>query len=190
MKISTKTGDNGQTGLLAGPRVSKDHVRIEACGTVDELNAQLGRARAEGLPEPLDPLLSEIQHRLFDVGAELACPHPQAYGLSTIRPVEIRVLEEQIEHYETQLPPLRDFILPGGTPAAAQLHVARTVCRRAERRIVTLQHVEPEHFSPCVIQYLNRLGDLLFLLARAANHLAGVPDVPWKKETPRASASQ
>ncbi len=185
MKISTKTGDGGQTGLLAGPRVSKDHVRIEACGTVDELNAALGRARAENLPEPLDRLLSEIQHRLFDVGAELACPHPQAYGLATIRLEHIGTLETHIDHYEAQLPPLRHFILPGGVAAAAQLHIARTICRRAERRIVTLRDLEPEHFSEHVIQYLNRLGDLLFLLARAANHMAGVPDVPWKKESLR-----
>jgi cob(I)alamin adenosyltransferase len=185
MKIYTKTGDGGKTGLLAGPRVSKDHVRVDAYGEVDELNAHLGLARSTGLPEDIDRLLSRVQHELFDVGAELACPHPDAFGLVTVQPDMIENLEHEIDHYESCLPPLRQFILPGGSPSSATLHVARTVCRRAERRVVTLYQSEPDQVSEHVLGYLNRLGDLLFLLARAANHAAAVPDVPWQKHQDR-----
>ena len=184
MRISTKTGDRGETDLLAGPRVLKNHLRVEAYGALDELNALLGLARAEPLPPPLDRVLGRVQHQLFDAGAELACPHPEAYGLPVIQTSHVAALEHQIVQFEAVLPPLQHFILPGGAKTAALLHVARTVCRRAERRIVALREAEPEHVSENVIQFLNRLGDLLFLMARAANRAAGVADVAWTKATP------
>jgi cob(I)alamin adenosyltransferase len=184
MKIYTKTGDQGETALLAGARVSKSHVRIEACGAVDELNALLGLARAEQLPVPLDQVLARVQHQLFDVGAELACPHPEAYGLPMIQPPHVAALEHQIDHFEASLPPLQQFILPGGAKTAALLHVARTVCRRAERRIVSLRESDPDPVAENVVRYINRLGDLLFVLARAANRAAGLADVAWSKSTP------
>lgn len=181
MKIYTKTGDGGQTGLLAGPRVSKNHVRVEAYGEVDELNAHLGLARSAGLPTDIDRLLSRVQHELFDVGAELACPHPEAYGLPMVDLAMIEALEHEIDDFDSRLPPLKQFVLPGGAGTSALLHVARTVCRRAERRVVTLHQSDPAHVSENVVGYLNRLGDLLFLLARAANQAAAVEDVPWQK---------
>lgn len=185
MKIYTKTGDDGTTGLLAGPRVSKDHVRVEACGGVDELNAHLGLARSTRLPAEIERLLSRVQHELFDVGAELACPHPEAYGLPMVDHAMIETLEREIDEFDGRLPPLKQFILPGGAETSALLHVARTVCRRAERRVVTLYQSDPVHVSDNVVGYLNRLGDLLFLLARAANQAAGVADVPWRKHDAR-----
>ncbi|MCH5375793.1 MAG: cob(I)yrinic acid a,c-diamide adenosyltransferase [Planctomycetes bacterium] len=184
MKIYTKTGDNGETGLLAGPRVSKDHVRVEAYGEVDEINALLGLARSERLPQEIDRILVRVQHELFNVGAELACPYPEAYGLPMVDLPRIDALEAEIDRFEDELPPLRQFILPGGSRASALLHVARTVCRRAERRVVSLRKADPEHVSENVLGYLNRLGDLLFLLARAANHALNVDDVPWSREVP------
>jgi len=181
MKIYTKTGDDGQTGLFGGPRVSKDAPRIEAYGTVDELNSVLGLARAETLPESIDALLATIQSELFSLGAELATPNPAAKGTHLIGPGHIQRLEQAIDEYESQLEPLKQFILPGGTTGAATLHLARTICRRAERRLVTLVHSCSESISPELLVYLNRLSDLLFVLARAANHAAGVTDVPWAK---------
>ncbi|HTQ38755.1 MAG TPA: cob(I)yrinic acid a,c-diamide adenosyltransferase [Pirellulales bacterium] len=187
MKIYTKTGDAGDTGLFAGPRVRKDDLRIEAYGTVDELNAVLGLVRSHAtvgqakLPAKIDAQLARIQHALFDLGAELATPDPKARGTSFVTPQEIGVLEQAIDGFEAQLPPLKTFILPGGTPGAAWLHLARTVCRRAERQVVTLAQREAGNFSPHVLVYLNRLSDLLFVMARAVNQLAGHPDVPWEK---------
>ena len=181
MKIYTKTGDGGETGLLAGPRVSKNHVRVAAYGDLDELNATLGLARAEGLPQEVDSVLGRIQHELFNVGSELACPHPEAYGLPMVEPVHIAALEKEIDAFESALPPLQQFILPGGSRCSALLHMARTVCRRAERRVVELRECEADKVSENVVGYVNRLGDLLFLLARAANQAAGVPDVPWQR---------
>lgn len=181
MKIYTKTGDEGQTGLFGGPRVSKDAPRIEAYGTVDELNSVLGLARTETLPQSIDALLAGIQSELFSLGAELATPNPAAKGTDLIGPANIERLEQAIDHYEADLEPLKQFILPGGTKGAATLHLARTVCRRAERRLVTLVHSTSEKISPELVVYLNRLSDLLFVLARAANHAAGVADVPWAK---------
>ncbi len=179
MKIYTKTGDAGETGLFGGPRVRKDCARIEAYGTVDELNAVLGAARCEPLAAEFDALLARIQNELFDVGAELATPEPESKSVSTIGAPHIATLETAIDQWEEVLAPLKQFILPGGTRAAAQLHVARTVCRRAERRVITLAANEP--VSSSLIIYLNRLSDLLFVLARAANHLDGRPDVAWQK---------
>ena len=184
MKIYTKTGDQGDTGLFGGPRVAKDSLRIEAFGTVDELNSVLGVARAAGLPADIDPLVGQIQSELFSLGAELATPDPAAHGTALIGPQHITALEQAIDQFEARLEPLRQFILPGGTSAAAQLHLARTVCRRAERRLVSLARQAPEPVGPWLIIYLNRLGDLLFVLARAENAGAGCPDVPWQKPAP------
>jgi cob(I)alamin adenosyltransferase len=181
MKIYTKTGDAGQTGLFGGPRVAKDDPRIEAYGAVDELNAALGLARAEMLPTEIDTMLACVQNELFDLGAELATPDPAAHGMAVLGPPHFAALERAIDRHEAVLPPLREFILPGGCRGAAALHLARTICRRAERRLVTLVHASAEPISPNLVIYLNRLGDLLFVLARAANAAAGLPDVPWRK---------
>ncbi len=180
MKIYTKTGDRGETGLFAGPRVSKDHPRIEAYGTVDELNAALGLARSFAPPEALDGLLESIQHGLFAVGAELATPDPQAQGTALIDEAAIAELEKAIDENEAALPPLTQFILPAGTSLATALHVARGVCRRAERRLVTLHEAEPD-IGLSTLRYLNRLSDLLFVLARVANRQSGVADTGWQK---------
>jgi cob(I)alamin adenosyltransferase len=182
MKIYTRTGDQGETGLFGGPRVSKDELRLETCGTVDELNSFLGAARAGSLPQDIDRLLERVQHELFEVGAELAAIDPVAQGTRTIAALHIRALEDAIDHYQATLPELRQFVLPGGNPAAAQLHVARAVCRRAERRLVSLVRSEgAEKISATLITYLNRLGDLLFVLARAANATANREDQAWQK---------
>lgn len=183
MKIYTKTGDAGETGLFGGPRVRKDSPRIEAYGTVDELNAVLGLARCGPLPGEIDALLARVQHELFDLGAELATPEPARLGTATLGPAHVAALEAAIDHHEAALEPLSEFILPGGTRPAAELHLARTVCRRAERRLVALW--ASERISGQLIVYLNRLGDLLFVLARAANRAAGRPDVPWHKSNRR-----
>lgn len=181
MTIYTRKGDSGQAGLLGGPRVDKDALRLETYGTVDELNSVIGLARAEPLPEELDRLLAKIQNELFEVGAELATPDPVALGTRTIGPDRVEGLERWIDEQDAALDPLRAFILPGGTRAASALHVARTVCRRAERRLVTLMREAKEEISPHLLKYLNRLGDLLFILARAANASANHSDVPWQK---------
>lgn len=181
MKIYTKTGDAGDTGLFGGGRVPKSHPRVEAYGDVDELNAILGLARAtEPLPR-IDDLLGPIQHDLFAIGALLATPDREKMRqhLEKARLDEARVaeLERAIDASDEELEPLRSFILPGGSPKAATLHVARTVCRRAERRVVGLDaDTEIPHI---VIVYLNRLSDLLFTLARVANHRVGAAEVTW-----------
>lgn len=179
MKIYTKTGDQGETGLFGGPRVRKDNPRIEAYGAVDELNAVLGVVRSEPLPVEIDELLAKIQNSLFDLGAELASPDPTRMGVATIGPAHAESLERAIDRYEANLPPLKAFILPGGCRAAAAMHLARTVCRRAERRLISLSAVET--ISETLIVYLNRLSDLLFVLARELNRLEGQGDVTWRK---------
>lgn len=181
MKIYTKTGDTGETGLFAGPRVPKDDLRITAYGEVDELNTVLGLVRAESPPTEIDQLLARIQNELFCVGAELATPDPAAHGTQIIGEMHIAALEQAIDRYEATLEPLKQFILPGGTKAASALHLSRSVCRRAERHVVTLSRVSTVPISAALIRYLNRLSDLLFVLARAANAIAGVQDVPWEK---------
>jgi cob(I)alamin adenosyltransferase len=180
-KIYTKTGDDGRTGLFGGPRVAKDDTRIEAYGAVDELNALLGLVRSEGPPEELDELLAQLQHDLFALGAELATPEPEKMGTRWIGSPHIERLEQAIDKHDALLPPLGQFILPGGTQAASLLHVARTVCRRVERRVVTLANMPAQPVSPQIVVYLNRLGDLLFVLARRANSLSGAAEEPWKK---------
>jgi cob(I)alamin adenosyltransferase len=181
MKIYTKTGDAGDTGLFGGPRVRKDDARVEAYGAVDELNAQLGVARALGgaAHADLDGVLASAQDRLFTIGAELATP-PGARAHAVVPPIEASwtaELEAAIDRWEEELAPLHAFILPFGPPPAAQLHVARAVCRRAERRVVSLHHLAPVH--PEVLPFLNRLSDLLFVAARLAGHRAGAPEHTW-----------
>lgn len=188
MKIYTKTGDAGQTGLFGGGRVAKDHARIAAYGTLDELNAAIGVARTEvvradwsdhQVREQVDSILSEAQNRLFDLGAELATPDPEKLGMPLLEARHVETLEKAIDRHELSLPPLNQFVLPGGSAAAAQTHLARCVCRRAEREMVTLGVIESIRELPLI--YVNRLSDLLFVLARVANHAAGVGDTPWEK---------
>jgi cob(I)alamin adenosyltransferase len=176
LKIYTRTGDAGETGLFGGQRVAKDALRVHAYGTVDECNAVVGLARAAGLDAELDILLAQVQNQLFVVGSDLATPGDSAH-IPRVGEAEAGFLEQAIDSLEASLEPLRQFILPGGTAAAAQLHLARTVCRRAERWAVSLAHEEP--ISPHVLTYLNRLSDFLFVAARAANARASTPDVPW-----------
>ena len=181
MKIYTKSGDEGETGLYGGPRVSKNHPRIEAYGTVDELNSVLGMARAAKLPADVDGMVARIQDELFSVGAELATPKPENAGLWMVGGPQIEAIENAIDHFEATLEPLRQFILPGGTPGAAALHLARTICRRAERGVVALAGIDGQTVSRDIMVYLNRVGDLLFVLARAANKQADTADIPWQK---------
>ena len=187
MKIYTRTGDDGETGLFAGPRVAKDHPRIEACGTLDELNAALGHAVALGLPPEIARVLVQVQHELFALGAELSSPKPLACGLVLIGDAHVEVLEQAIDHFESNLAPLDQFILPGGTLSAAALHVARSICRRAERRVVSLRRTDPEGTADHLVRYLNRLGDLLFVVARCVNAAAGQADVKWAKPASRTN---
>ena len=178
MRIYTRGGDTGETGLFGGERVSKDHPRVEAYGAVDELNAVLGRARAVGLTDDLDETATRIQGELFVLGADLATPGETSAHQVRLGQGEIDALEQEIDAFETELPPLKTFILPGGGQAGADLHLARTVCRRAERRAISLQAIS--RVSPFVVPYLNRLGDLLFVMARLANARNGRPELPWK----------
>jgi len=178
--IYTGGGDRGETGLFGGGRVSKDDLRVEAYGAVDELNAALGCARATDLPGELKALLARIQEDLFVLGADLATPPDatvRADRIVRLKPGTASALEPEIDRLDAALPPLKTFILPGGSPAGAALHLARTVCRRAERRVVTL--ARKAGVSGESIVYLNRLSDLLFVMARSANAHAGVPEAPW-----------
>jgi cob(I)alamin adenosyltransferase len=179
MKIYTRTGDEGTTGLFGGGRVSKDNARIEAYGTVDELNATIGMVRSVGVSARLDEQLCQIQHELFSLGAELATPDAASHDLRVIDGRHIGRLEQWIDEHESDLPPLKQFILPAGTTAATTLHLARSVCRRAERRVVTLGEGAGAELSENLVIYLNRLSDLLFVLSRVANANADVPDVGW-----------
>ena len=180
MKIYTRTGDQGATGLYGGARVHKDDVRVEAYGAVDEVMAELGVARAHGPSERLGGLLEQAQRELFVLGAELACVpgKEDSLGLALVGEAEVRGLEDAIDGMESEMEPLKRFILPGGTGLAAALHVARTTCRRAERRVIALQRVS--EVRPAAIVYLNRLSDALFVMGRFANHQASVAEVPWE----------
>jgi cob(I)alamin adenosyltransferase len=175
VKIYTRTGDAGQTSLFGGARVAKNDPRIEAYGTVDELNSVLGVARATD--NALDADLAAVQNDLFEVGAHLASPGTSRFA--GVEATRIEELEQRIDAMTSALPPLTSFILPGGSPFAAQLHVARTICRRAERLVVALEDDSEATLS--TVRYLNRLSDYLFTAARFANHLAGTLDVPWTK---------
>ncbi|MFO0956190.1 MAG: cob(I)yrinic acid a,c-diamide adenosyltransferase [Isosphaeraceae bacterium] len=184
MKIYTKAGDEGTTGLLGPGRIPKDDPRLEAYGTLDELNAVLGVARASGIDAEADAILGRIQSELFDAGASLADPDPNGRFHGKIGSGRIEALEAEIDAMEERLDPLTSFILPGGTPAAAQLHLARTVCRRTERAVVYLGHQGGQFVAPWLIPYLNRLSDHLFVLARAVNRRAAVADIPWHPAGP------
>lgn len=186
MKIYTKTGDSGDTALFGGGRVGKEDVRVDAYGQVDELNACLGVARAEGLGA-MDELAQKLQDQLFTVGSILATPSGSKAS-KFIPPMQdewVTAMERAIDEFDKELAPLTSFIVPGGTKAASALHLCRTVCRRAERRVVPLMRagkVEPQ-----VIVFLNRLSDLLFTMARVANARAGVKDVPWAPKQPEGA---
>jgi cob(I)alamin adenosyltransferase len=179
MRIYTRGGDAGTTALFGGRRVPKTHPRVGAYGSVDEANALLGTARAALADDELDPLLRELQNALFEVGADLATPEDAAARarLTPLDEADTDRLERTIDRLDGQLEPLRRFVLPGGHPAAASLHVARTVVRRAEREAIALAETEP--VNPHVLVFLNRLSDLLFVLARLVNARAGVPEAPW-----------
>jgi cob(I)alamin adenosyltransferase len=179
VKIYTKTGDAGLTSLFDKTRVSKADPRVDAYGDVDEINACLGAARALGGDDEMTAAIETIQRDLFAVGSRLADPSSRVAGRVTKALVTVEVvarLEETIDRLELELPPLRNFILPGGSPQGALLHLARTICRRAERRVVGLG---ADAVEPIVVVYLNRLSDLLFVMARAANHRAQAPETEW-----------
>jgi len=180
VKIYTRAGDKGDTGLIDGSRVGKDTLRVECYGEVDEINACLGLVRAQREDADLDALLAQVQKDLFALGAQLA--DPQAHvgdrkPKAAVTPAHVKRLEDAIDAREETLPPLKAFILPGGSPAGALLHFARTVCRRAERRVVAL--ARHDEVDPLVVSYLNRLSDLLFVLARDTNRRAGVTEDTW-----------
>ena len=184
MKLYTKTGDDGTTGLFGGARVAKTSARVEAYGTVDETNAAIGLARATRCEPAIDDVLAGVQRDLFAVGAELACVPGGEERLPTplLGEADIARLERAIDEADAACSPLRAFILPGGSPLAAALHLARTISRRAERAVLAMDDAPARSV---LVVYLNRLSDLLFALARRANGLAGVADVPWQ---PRASS--
>ena len=175
-KIYTRTGDDGSTGLGDGTRVAKDHPRVEAYGSVDELNSTVGMILAcEGLPEDLCECLTDIQHRLFDLGGELCIP-----GHQVITPGDVEKIEQNLDALNADLPPLKEFVLPGGGPAAAAAHLARATCRRAERRVWTLSSLQP--VNPDVARFLNRLSDLLFVIARLLARRESGQEVLWRHD--------
>ena len=178
-RIYTRTGDDGSTALGFGGRLAKDALRLECYGTVDELNSCLGVARAAAAPAEIDAELARIQNELFHLGSDLCVPEAEKakHPVPRIEARHVTALESTIDRWNAELQPLANFVLPGGSPVAAALHVARTVCRRAERRLVTLARSEP--VGEWTVPYLNRLSDALFVLARAANRAAGVEDVLW-----------
>jgi len=175
-KIYTRTGDDGTTGLTDGSRINKDSARIVAIGSIDELNSLIGQVCSEQINPDSHALLTEVQHRLFDMGGELSMP-----GHQLLQADSIALLENKLDEMNSELEPLKDFILPGGCKAAAVCHVARSVCRRAERNVVTLSR--DEEVSKYVQSYLNRLSDLLFVLARYLNKVSGQTDVLWQHGT-------
>lgn len=181
-KITTRTGDNGTTGLGDGSRIQKSQPRVVAMGDVDELNSQIGVLLTEKMPDEFVILLTRIQNQLFDMGGEICIP-----GRDVVTENHVLFLDTAIANLNSDLSPLKEFILPGGSRASALAHVARTVARRAERSLVMLS--EKERVAPFTFQYINRLSDLLFILARALNRAAGVPDVCWSREPVENSAT-
>jgi len=173
-RIVTRTGDDGSTGLASGERIAKDQPRVAAMGDVDELNSNIGLLLTETLPDAVRDALVGVQHDLFDLGGELSLP-----GHTLVTEAHLSRIDSLIEQFNNDLPPLREFILPGGSRAAALAHVARVVCRRAERTLVNLRHNADLHSLPS--QYLNRLSDLLFVLARVINRAGGGSDVHWQQ---------
>jgi cob(I)alamin adenosyltransferase len=181
MKIYTKTGDKGETGLLGGERVAKSSLRIEAYGTIDELNSFIGLASFEVKNDEIKRLLEIIQNDLFDIGSDLAAPFNDKTGKMDIKRIEDQKyikLESEIDRFEEKLEPLRNFILPGGSRGASLLHICRTVCRRAERLVTALKSAES--INENIIVYLNRLSDLMFVLSRFENSYSGISDIKWK----------
>jgi cob(I)alamin adenosyltransferase len=181
-KIYTRTGDDGTTGLGDGTRIAKNSLRVEAYGTIDELNSIVGMVLAVGVPAEVGRCLVRVQHRLFDLGGELCMP-----GYELVSSDRVDELERALDGFNADLPPLKDFILPGGSVAAAQCHLARTVCRRAERRVAAL--AAAESVSTIGLKYLNRLSDLLFVIARVLARLDGGREVLWQKDLDAAQAS-
>ncbi|MBA4250843.1 MAG: ATP:cob(I)alamin adenosyltransferase [Chlorobiaceae bacterium] len=184
MKIYTKTGDKGETSLFGGKRVTKDSDRIEAYGTVDELNSFLGLAIAEGLSKKTESVLIKLQSDLFSLGSDLATPldyDSKKISIPRISQEEISFYENMIDDFSTQLDEIQFFILPGGTKAASILHIARTVCRRAEREVVHLKH--SEKINQNIVIFLNRISDFLFVLSRYENKISGNSDISWNKST-------
>ena len=181
MKIYTKTGDKGTTTLIGGTKVSKAHLRIEAYGTVDELNSYIGLCKDLLTDEEGKSVLQEIQDRLFTIGSALACdPEKEAkMKIPDLNEADIVLLEKEIDEMGNKLPVMKSFILPGGHPSISHLHIARCICRRAERCCVRLES-EKNEVESIIIKYLNRLSDYLFVLARYTGHLLNIPDVPWK----------
>ena len=177
MKIYTKKGDDGSTSLFGGQKVSKSASRIESYGTVDELNSLLGVVRSYEISPLVDEWLNTVQHQLFILGADLATPQNNSTRINRISQEEIDFLENRIDNMDEELPPLKNFILPGGTPAAASIHHARTVCRRAER--LTVACAKEVELSELTVKYLNRLSDFLFMLGRYENFKSGKEDTPW-----------
>ncbi|WP_421799535.1 cob(I)yrinic acid a,c-diamide adenosyltransferase [Haliscomenobacter sp.] len=176
-KIYTKTGDKGETGLFGGKRLPKYHLRIEAYGTVDELNAHLGLVRDSLVDEATRDVLKEIQDRLFTIGANLASDPDKSMSTPDLLDSDIEALEQQMDQMDAHLPPLKNFILPGGHPSVSFCHIARTVCRRAERQVVALAANEP--VEEILLRYLNRLSDYLFVLSRKMAQDLGVEEVSW-----------
>ncbi len=185
--LYTRTGDSGSTSLVGGSRTPKNAPRVQAYGDLDELNAHIGLLRScmQGIESagPDSELLLAVGSRLFDIGAHLATPLTPDDDLpGVVTDADLRRIEERIDTIDAELPPQRTFILPGGTVAASEAHVARTVCRRAERSILDFIEQARERVDPGVLRYINRLSDYLFILGRRLNHLAGIPDIPWEKQ--------
>ena len=179
MKIYTKTGDQGETGLIGGIRVSKSHSAIKVCGSIDEINSFIGLARVENRSESLNLLLTQIQHDLFDLGSRVAACLSSSDRIPDFPPERVAELERAIDQYDEELAPLKAFILPGGGRTGGTLHLARSVCRRAERQLVELINSETKTDLSLELIYLNRLGDLLFVLARYTNQLDRCPETEW-----------
>lgn len=173
-KITTRTGDRGTTGLARGLRIEKDAPRVLAMGAVDELNSCIGLVLAQGTPAEIRACLLEVQQRLFEVGAQLSSP-----GQTRVTDEDVLWLERAVEQFNRQLEPLKEFVLPGGSPAAAACHIARTVCRRAESQVVALSAIDPSE-NDCLLPFLNRLSDLLFVVARFLNKAIEVPEALWR----------
>jgi len=181
MKIYTKTGDKGTTSLIGGTKVSKAHLRIETYGTVDELNSYIGLCKDLLKDQESNAVLQEIQDRLFTIGSALACDpaKEKKMKIPDLEEADIVLLEKEIDKMNDSLPPMKSFILPGGHPSISHLHIARCICRRAERCCVRLES-EKNEVEPIIIKYLNRLSDYLFILARYTGHLLNVKEIPWK----------
>jgi cob(I)alamin adenosyltransferase len=184
IKIYTKTGDKGTTSLIGGTKVPKSHLRIEAYGTIDELNSYIGLCKDLIADETISMTLQETQDRLFTIGSSLACDPVKEpkMKIPDLKEKDVILLEKEIDRMNDAIPPMKSFVLPGGHPTVSHLHIARCVCRRAERCCVRLE-METLEIEPLILKYLNRLGDYLFVLARYTAHLLNTPEIPWKPRT-------